>query len=135
VLTRKEFKKNTNPNTFTIDEARAVIHGNRTVDNGRTEKSYHDKANAIMTKLGLDREIGLWSNVYEKGFDKIIEVLSGYKNPSGYIAVLLYIYERSDKLKAIVDKQDKTNKLLEKIQEEYKDSQDWEKLLIELQKS
>jgi hypothetical protein len=86
------FSENKNKDTFTIDEVRTVIHGNRTVNNGRTEKSYYDKANAIMTKFGLDRNIGLWSNVYEKGFDEIIEVLSVYKNPSGYIVVLLYIY-------------------------------------------
>jgi hypothetical protein len=129
------FSENTNKDTFTIDEARTVIHGNRTVNNGRTEKSYYDKTNAIMTKFGLDRNIGLWSDVYKFGFKEIIKVLtktlqnpSGYKNPSGYIVVLLYIYERSDKLKAIVDKQDKTNKLLEKLQEEYKDAQDREKV-------
>jgi hypothetical protein len=122
------FSENKNKDTFTIDEVRTVIHGSRTVNNGRTEKSYYDKADAIMTKFELDRKIGLWSDAYEKGFDEIIEVLSVYKNPSGYIVVLLYIYERSDKLKAIVDKQDKTKELLKKLQEEYKDSQDREKV-------
>jgi hypothetical protein len=65
--------------------------------------------------------------VYEKGFDEIIEVLRVYKNPSGYIVVLPYIYERSDKLKAIVDKKDIN--LLEKLAVEYKASQDREKVV------
>ena len=86
------FSENKNKDTFTTDEVRTVIHGSRTVNNGRTEKSYYDKADAIMTKFELDRKIGLWSDAYEKGFDEIIEVLSVYKNPSGYIVVLLYIY-------------------------------------------
>jgi hypothetical protein len=47
------FSENKNKDTFTIDEVRTVIHGNRTVNNGRTEKSYYDKANAIMTKFGF----------------------------------------------------------------------------------
>ena len=86
------FKENTNKDTFTIDEARAIIHGFRTVNNGGTEKSYYDKVNAIMTKFNLDRKNGLWSDVYKKGFKTIIEVLKKhYKNPSGYIVMLLYI--------------------------------------------
>ena len=138
---RKTFKKNTNKDTFTIDEARTVIHGSRKVDDGGTEAGYMSRANAIMKKFGLNNETGLWSDVYKFGFDEIIKVLTktlqnpgGYKNPSGYIVVLLYIYERSDKLKAIVDKQDKTNKLLEKLQIEYKDAQDREKVVNRAEK-
>jgi hypothetical protein len=62
------------------------------VNNGGIEKSYYDKVNAIMTKFNLDRKNGLWSDVYKKGFKTIIEVLKKhYKNPSGYIVMLLYI--------------------------------------------
>jgi hypothetical protein len=71
----KEFKKSTNPDTFTIDEARTVIHGNRKVDGGGTENTFMNKVNAIMTKFGLNNKTGLWSDVYKKGFDNIIKVL------------------------------------------------------------
>jgi hypothetical protein len=81
-----------------------------------------------MTKFNPDRKNGLWSDVYKKGFKTIIEVLKeNYKNPSGYIVMLLYIYERSKKLKAIVDKYD--DKLLEKLEVEYTKSQNMEKVV------
>jgi hypothetical protein len=113
------FKENTNKDTFTIDEARAVIHGLRTVNNGGTEKTYYDKVNAILTKFNLERENGLWSDVYKKGFKTIIEVLKKkYKNPSGYIVMLLYIHGKSPKLKAIVDKYD--DNLLDNLEVEYR---------------
>jgi hypothetical protein len=53
---KRFFAENPNNDTFPIDEVRTVIHGSRTVNNGRTEKSYYDKANAIITKFGLDRK-------------------------------------------------------------------------------
>lgn len=121
------FAENRDIKTFTIDEAFRVIHVNRRFENGGTEKTYNSKINAIMTKFGLSRESGLWSDIYHKSFDEIIDTLSVYKNPSGYIVVLLYIYERSEKLKAIVDKFDDT--LYDKLQEEYRDSQGREKVV------
>jgi len=60
--------------------------------------------------------------MYKTGFDKIGFVLRLIKNPSGYIVVLLYIYERIEKLKAIVDT------LYEKLQVEYRESQSREKV-------
>jgi hypothetical protein len=51
------FSEHTNKETFTIDEARTVIQGFRTVNNGCTEKSYYDKVNAIMTKFNLNRNL------------------------------------------------------------------------------
>ena len=60
--------------------------------------------------------------MYKTGFDKIEFVLRLIKNPSGYIVVLLYIYERIEKLKAIVDA------LYEKLQVEYRESQSREKV-------
>ena len=123
---QRVFRENRNMDTFTKMEADRVIHINRRVDDGGTEKSYYQKINSIMTKFDLDKENGLWSDVYKAGFDKIVEVLSVYKNPSGYIVVLLYIYERSEKLKAIVDKMD--DGLYKKLQVEYRESQSREKV-------
>jgi len=105
---RRVLKENRNNDTFAIDEARRVIYVNRRVEDGGTEKTYYSKINAIMSKFGRDRTNGVWIDVYKTGFDKIIDILSVYKNPSGYIVVLLYIYERSEKLKAIVNKFDDT---------------------------
>eukprot|EP00976_Prorocentrum_cordatum_P094310 1189735-Prorocentrum_minimum.AAC.3 len=79
-----------------------------------------------MSKFELDRDKGLWSDVYKAEFKKIVDVLSFYKNPSGYIVVLLYVYERSEKLKEIVDKMDK--ELYKKLQVEYRESQSREKV-------
>eukprot|EP00976_Prorocentrum_cordatum_P110650 1195237-Prorocentrum_minimum.AAC.4 len=123
---QRVFRENRNMDKFTIDEARRVVHINRRVDDGGTEKAYYQKINSIMTKFNLDRENGLWSDVYKAGFDKIVDVLSFYKNPSGYIVVLLYTYERSEKLKAIVDKMDEN--LYKKLQVEYRESQSREKV-------
>ena len=120
------FKENRNSNTFTVDEAKRVIHVNRRVDDGATEQSYYSKITAIMKKLNLDKTNGLWSDAYKAGFQKIVDALSGYKNPSNYIVVLLYVYSRSEKLKAIVDKYDRT--LYEKLEEYYQDSQSKEKV-------
>jgi hypothetical protein len=104
----KTFKKNTDENSFTIDETRTVIHESRKKDDGGTEKTCMNQINSMMTKFGLNNETGLWSDVYKKGFKEIIRVLTkivdnpkGYKNPSNYIVLLLYVYERSVKLKAI----------------------------------
>ena len=54
---------------------------------------------------------------------------NAYTNPSNYIAMLLYVYDSSTKLKEIVDKQDKTKKLIEQLKEEKNDSMDREKVL------
>ena len=126
----KTFKKNTNVNTFTSDEARAIVHTLREVDNGGTESTRMTQINGIMTHFNLDKETGIWSDVYKKGFDEIIRVLTkAYKNPSNYISFLLYVYDSSSKLKEIVDKQDTTKTLIEKLKEEKIDSTDREKVL------
>ena len=57
----KTFKKNTDPNTFTIDEAKLVIHSTRTVDDGKTEATYISKLNAIMTNFNLSKVDGIFS--------------------------------------------------------------------------
>jgi hypothetical protein len=81
----KTFKKNTDPNTFTIDEAKLVIHSTRTKDNSTTETTYISKLNVIMKKFNLSKVDGIFSNVYELGYDKIVEVLSSYETPSASI--------------------------------------------------
>ena len=60
----KTFKKNNNNETFTIDEAKSVIHSNRTVDDGKTEATYMSKLNAIMTNFNLNKVDGIFSDVY-----------------------------------------------------------------------
>ena len=68
------FKENRNNDTFAIDEARRVIYVKRRVEDGGTEKTYYSKINAIMSKSGRDRTNGVWIDVYETGFDKIIYI-------------------------------------------------------------
>ena len=72
----KTFKKNTDQNTFTIDEARTVIHESRKKNGGGTEITYMNQINSMMTKFGLNNETGLWSDIYKKGFKEIIRVLT-----------------------------------------------------------
>ena len=81
----KTFKKNNNNDTFTIDEAKLVIHANRTKDDGTSETTYTSKLNAIMTKFNLSKVDGIFSDVYKNSYEKIIETFSGYANPSQYI--------------------------------------------------
>jgi hypothetical protein len=71
---RRVFKENRNNDTFAIDEARRVIYVKRRVEDGGTEKTYYSKINAIMSKSGRDRTNGVWIDVYETGFDKIIYI-------------------------------------------------------------
>jgi hypothetical protein len=122
----KTFQKNTDPNTFTIDEAKLVIHATRTKDDGKSETTYTSKLNAIMTKFNLSKGDGIFSDVYKNSYEKIIETFSKYANPSQYIVMFSYIYDRSIKLKTIVDKLDKTGKLIKRLKVEYKDSRDRE---------
>jgi hypothetical protein len=124
----KTFQKNTDPNTFSIDEAKYVIHSTRTVDDGKTEATYMSKLNAIMTKFNLNKVDGIFSDVYKNSYEKIVETFSGYANPSQYIVMLSYIYDRSIKLKGIVDKLDTTGKLMKRLKVEYKDSRDTENI-------
>ena len=78
----KTFKKNNNNDTFTIDEAKYVIHSTRTVDDGKTEATYMSKLNAIMTNFNLNKVDGIFSDVYKNSYEKIVETFSGYANPS-----------------------------------------------------
>jgi hypothetical protein len=125
---KKEFKKNTDPETFTIDEAREVIYENRTKDNGNSETTYTSKLNTIMTKFNLSKVDGIFSDVYKNSYEKIVETFSGYANPSQYIVMFPYVYDRSIKLKGIVDKLDTTGKLMKRLKVEYKDSRDTENI-------
>jgi hypothetical protein len=51
--------------------------------------------------------------------------------PSQYVVMLVMIYDKSDKLKRIVDKLDTTKELLKRLKEEYKDSKDQETVDIQ----
>ena len=124
----KTFKKNTDPNTFTIDEAKLVIHATRTKDDGTSETTYTSKLNAIMTKFNLNKVDGIFSDVYKNSYEKIVETFSKYANPSQYIVMFSYVYDRSTKLKGIVDKLDTTGKLMKRLKVEYKDSRDTENI-------
>jgi hypothetical protein len=124
----KTFKKNNNNDTFTIDEAKLVIHATRTKDDGTSETTYTSKLNAIMTKFNLNKVDGIFSDVYKNSYEKIVETFSGYANPSQYIVMFSYIYDRSTKLKGIVDKLDTTGKLMKRLKVEYKDSRDTENI-------
>jgi hypothetical protein len=124
----KEFKKNTDANTFSIDEAKLVIHSIRTVDNSKTESTYTSKLNAIMIKFNISKVDGIFSDVYKFSYEEIVETFSGYVTPSQYIVMVPYIYDRSIKLKGIVDKLDKTGQLINRLRVEYKDSRDEENI-------
>jgi hypothetical protein len=83
----KKIKKNTDPDTFTIDEAKLVIHSTKTKDNSTTENTYTSKLNAIMKKFNLSKVDGIFSDVYKFSYEEIVEVLSSYKTPSQYVVM------------------------------------------------
>jgi hypothetical protein len=84
------------------------------------------KLNAIMTNFNLSKVDGIFSDVYKNSYEKIIDTFSGYANPSQYIVMFAMLYQKSIKLKAIVDKIDTTGELINRLRVEYKDSRDEE---------
>jgi hypothetical protein len=73
-----------------------------------------------MTNFNLSKVDGIFSDVYKNSYEKIIDTFSGYANPSQYIVMFSYVYDRSTKLKGIVDKLDKKGDETNYIQH-YKD--------------
>ncbi len=124
---REVFKENQDPDTFTIDEAKRVIHINRREDNGGTEKSYKGKIVPMMRVLGIDNDQE-FSKIFKKNtFEQIVEKLANhYKRPSGYYQLILYITERSEKLQRIIPNGEE---FLNKLRRAFRDASDREKTI------
>jgi hypothetical protein len=108
------FKANDNENTFTLDEVRALIHYHR--NRNTSENAYRQQMKAVFKLLG-NTNTDNFATVYTKwSAEQIVQKIKNkYQAPDLYVKFLLYVVERSEKLKRIITEA-KYKKLLAQLQ-------------------